>query len=204
MMEGSVTLETQLAWARDNPAHAIALRVSMCESADEILVELENGLDWAIGRLVASRKHYQGTSEDLRTVHIIDILQTMGFPARHDEENGGHADISIRMRDNFLWIGEAKNWNGAAYIHGGFNQLMTRYVSGLKNQTFGGILIYSENRDVPALMEKWRDFLKENEEACAEPIIIDGLSFRSSHPHMTTKARIDVKHLAVPLLWDPI
>lgn len=97
-----VTLETQLAWARDNKPKDISLRMDAAETPAEILVQLERGMDWAISRLVASRKHQQKASEDLRTIQIIDMLQGMGIPARHDEEYGGHADISVSLRDGFL------------------------------------------------------------------------------------------------------
>ena len=202
-MADDVTLHDLLNRAHHNTPFEIQLRIQAAETHKEILKQLERALSLAIGQLVRNRKYKQNLSEDQRTVEIVSLLQMAGFPARHDVKIGGHTDISIEMKDDFLWIGEAKNWTGQSWIFKGFRQLMTRYATGLPGQNNGAIIIYFDQENASALLLKWEKALSRLSELTGKIEKVSALQFNSAHPHKGTGDTFYVKHHGVPLYWKP-
>ena len=103
---------------------------------------LESILESTYGRLIASRQVLPKakTSEDQLSVQIINMLGSFGISAHHDVQDGGHVDIHVEgpPGSGFLWIGEAKIWDGPKYIEGGFLQLSTRYGTAMDGRDRGG------------------------------------------------------------------
>ena len=131
------------------------------------------------------------------------MLNMNGIPAYHDVKIGGHTDISVEMRDGFLWIAEAKHWTGKSWVFKGFRQLMTRYATGLLGQDQGAILIYFEQEKPSDLLAKWRTALDGLTELTGDIEEVNELQFNSSHPHKGTGRTFHVKHYAIPLYWNP-
>lgn len=202
-MDGETTLRDMLNRAYNNTAYDVQLRMQSADTHEEILKQLERALALAIGHLVKNRKYKQDQSEDALTTDIVSMLNMNGIPANHDVKIGGHTDISVEMRDGFLWIGEAKNWTGKAWIFKGFRQLMTRYATGLPGQDNGAILIYFEQEKPSDLMSKWRTSLGKLTELTGDVVEANELQFNSAHPHKGTGRTFNVKHYGVPLYWNP-
>lgn len=165
-------------------------------------IVVEDGVKWATLQLVKNRRDYQGTGEDNRTGGIVIGLNGLGFNATRDEKNGGHADITIPLADNFLWQAEAKNWDGPKWALGGLMQLLTRYSSGMPEHNGGGILLYFDLPEVEKLMTKWRDVVAK-ERSTESMDDFAPMEFRSTHQHPTTGLPYVVRHYPVALLWKP-
>ncbi|MCP9308678.1 hypothetical protein [Zymomonas mobilis] len=186
---------------KENPVIDHLMNLQSSSDPTIIFDTIEWFIERAIRQLIMNKQHKQNLNEDKITIEIIDMLKCSGVPAQHDTEIGGHTDISISIRDDFLWLGEAKLWKGATYILGGFNQLFTRYSTGIPKQNRGGILIYFYDKNAKSFMEKWKEKLsKEKTVDCGE---IDGLNFCSEHQHKSTGLPFYIKHFAIPLFFDP-
>lgn len=202
-MGADITLRDMLNRAYNNTAYDVQLRMQSADTHEEILKQLERALTMAIGHLVRNRKYKQGQSEDALTTDLISMLNMNGIPAFHDVKIGGHTDISVEMRDGFLWIGEAKHWTGKSWVFKGFRQLMTRYATGLPGQDNGAILIYFEKEKPSELLTKWRTSLGKLTELTGDIVEVNELQFNSAHPHKGTGRTFKVKHYGVPLYWNP-
>jgi len=202
-MADEVTLRDLLNRAHNNTPLEIQLRLQAAETHEEILKQLDRALILVIGQLVRNRKYKQNLSEDQRTVELVSMLQMAGFPAYHDVKIGGHTDISIEMRDGFLWIGEAKNWSGKSWIFKGFRQLMTRYATGLPGQNNGAIIVYFDEENANELFSKWEKALAGCWKLTGNIKNVNRLQFNSAHPHKGTGETFYVRHYAVPLYWNP-
>lgn len=202
-MSTEPTLRDMLNRAHNNTAFDVQLRMQSAETHEQILKQLERALEMAINLLVKNRKYKQGQSEDALTTDIVSLLNMNGIPAYHDVKIGGHTDISVEMRNNFLWIGEAKHWTGKSWVFKGFRQLMTRYATGLPGQDQGAIIIYFEQQDAAALLGKWRASLASLTKITGEILEVNDLQFNSAHPHKGTGRTFDIKHYGVPLYWKP-
>jgi len=146
----------------------------------------------------------QKDGEDRLTIDIRDQLRRLGYDAAHDSKFGGHADLLVK-KGNFTWIGEAKIHSSYNYLWEGFLQLTTRYSTGDSNQRDGGIFIYIRQKNVSAIIEKWKNHLlsKElpdfNSEACENREI----SFFSTHKHEGSGQDFRIKHIPVILYFQP-
>lgn len=83
----------------------------------------------------------------------------MGFDASHDTQYGGHCDIVVEGKDDFLWIAEAKIDTSNTWIFQGFTQLDTRYSTGMPGQDIGEILIYCRRPNATGVLESWLSYL---------------------------------------------
>lgn len=202
-MDNDLTLRDMLNRAHNNTAVDVQLRMQSADTHAEILKQLERALSLAMNLLVQNRKYKQGQSEDALTTDLVSMLNMNGIPARHDVKIGGHTDISVEMRDGFLWIGEAKHWTGKAWVFKGFRQLMTRYATGVAGQDHGAILIYFQQEMPSALLAKWRTSLARLADLTGEIEEVDELQFKSAHPHKGTGRTFNVKHHGIPLYWNP-
>ena len=146
----------------------------------------------------------QKDGEDRLTIDIRDQLRRLGYDASHDTKFGGHADLLVK-KGNFTWIGEAKIHSSYNYLWEGFLQLTTRYSTGDSNQRDGGIFIYIRQKNVSAIIEKWKNHMlsKElpdfNSEACENR----ELSFFSTHKHESSGQDFRIKHIPVILYFQP-
>lgn len=103
---------------------------------------------------------YGELPEDTLTTFIISTFKSHELNAYSDPDTGGHVDIRIDYPGtDYLWLGEAKLDNGYTYVCDGFTQLTTRYVTGAKHQTEGGLLIYIQKHAAHDFMKKTRQKL---------------------------------------------
>jgi hypothetical protein len=148
----------------------------------------------------------KGDGEDRLTIEIIGSLRAMGYDAGHEGKVGGHADILVRGRDNFLWIGEAKIHSSYDYLFQGFQQLCTRYSTGDTGQDCGGLIIYIRNKDSANVISEWRKRMPAYE---IKGLYFSGCStrpdfvFNTTHVHERAGVPFKVKHIGVSLYFEP-
>jgi len=202
-MDAEPTLRDLLNRAHNNTAHDVQLRMQSATTHAEMLVQLERALNLAIGFLVQNRKYKQESCEDALNTDIVAMLGMNGIPARHDVKIGGHTDISVEMRDGFLWVAEAKHWKGQTWIFKGFRQLLTRYATGMPGQDHGAIIIYFVQEAAAALMEKWKPAMARRGVLMDAIEDVHELQFNSAHSHKGTDRTFNIKHYGVPLFYGP-
>ncbi len=165
---------------------------------------VEEAIDWIGQEHTKTRQHRQDRGEDALTVDIITDLRAMGFDASHDKDYGGHGDIVVEGRDQFLWIGEAKIHSSYDWLLKGFQQLDTRYSTGLPGQENGGLIIYCKGPRADEVLVKWMEYLKENRpDVEIDPVEDQPLIRRSKHVHLATGRLFKVKHIPISLYFEP-
>lgn len=147
----------------------------------------------------------KGISEDELTLQICEMLVMSGFQAEHDADIGGHCDIVIKGRDLFLWLAEAKKHDGYDWLDKGFQQLSTRYSTGMAGQDHGEVLIFCYSRNAKKMLENWRIQLAAKNPSVQTMACSSGnpLLFHSRHKHEASGLDFHVRHKAVALYWNP-
>lgn len=195
--------ELELIFAQ-SPPDRIRFNMVMATSYAQRVSCVEEAIDWIAREHTKTRQHRYDRSEDGLTTDIITDLKAMGFDAAHDKDYGGHGDIVIEARDNFLWIGEAKIHSSYEWLLKGFQQLDTRYSTGLPDQENGGLIIYCTGQKVDLVMDKWAQYLKLHRPD-VDISTIEGypLLRRSEHKHASTGRIFRVRHVPISLYFDP-
>ncbi|ESZ56513.1 hypothetical protein [Mesorhizobium sp. L103C131B0] len=182
----------------------VLFQMAMAANHQDRLNAVEDAIDWIAQEHTKTRQHRQERSEDALTIDIISDLKSMGFQASHDTQYGGHCDIVIEARDNFLWIAEAKIHSSYDWLVKGFAQLDERYSTGLPGQDAGEMLIYCYGERADRVMKEWGIRLRESRpdvEVTAPDD--DPLVLRSTHVHKGTGATFRVRHKGVSLYFKP-
>lgn len=182
-----------------------AIKYQLAGTNEAKYTAIRSALDDAINQIQLNRHLKQGLSEDQLTIEICQMLVALGFDARHDEQIGGHCDIVVKGKNQFLWIAEAKKHSDYNWLSKGFLQLSTRYSTGVAGQDQGEIIIYCFTRDAKNVLEKWHQKL-QNDHPCVaifNPSTENPLEFWSQHHHESTGLPFKVRHKIVALHFDP-
>ncbi|WP_441230064.1 hypothetical protein AB7828_10105 [Tardiphaga sp. 215_C5_N2_1] len=170
----------------------------------ERLACVNDAIDWVVQEHTKTRQHRQERGEDALTIDIVTDLKAMGFDASHDTQYGGHCDIVIESKDNFLWLGEAKVHSGYDWLLKGFQQLDTRYSTGLPGQDHGGMIIYFFGQDLLGVMNKWEEYLVAKRPDVAVTACNKSPLIRNSvHAHERTGLPFHVRHTPINLYFKP-
>ncbi len=168
------------------------------------LAQVEAAIDWIAQEHSKTRQHRFDRDEDALTTDIITDLKAMGFAASHDQDYGGHSDIVIEARDEFLWLGEAKIHRDYDWLLKGFQQLDTRYATALPGQDTGGIIIYCKAERIDQIMDRWCERLSEKRpDVDIENCPNNSLIRRSCHIHQRTGLFFRVRHVPISLYFKP-
>jgi hypothetical protein len=186
-------------------APAAALEYILAQDHEARLRAIQKGVDFACNELEQNKHKKQEHGEDALTLEICSMLKMLGFQAAHDDDVGGHCDIVIKGDESFLWLAEAKKHSDYAWLDKGFQQLATRYSTGVKGQDNGEVLIYCYTKNAAAMLIKWREELGvRNAEVTTKDAACDNpLLFFSTHQHAASGLDFHVRHKAVALYWDP-
>lgn len=190
--------------ARGNIALETSLALIAATSADDILARVDPAIDHILQEFARTPKERKDRSEDGLSIDLITSLKHFGFQASHDTTTGGHCDIVIDGRFDFLWLGEAKIHASYDWLLKGFNQLDSRYATAAKNQDRGGVVIYHKGPRVDRVMDGWADHLaKERPDVKIEPRNVGDLLMNTRHVHERTGREYHVRHVIVSLYWNP-
>ncbi|SFB30332.1 hypothetical protein [Azotobacter beijerinckii] len=172
----------------------------------EFIKILYRDLDEIVGILQENPELRKNDKEDRITIDIVNMLTTMGYDAAHERKIGGHTDVSIRGKNNFLWIGEAKIHGNYDHLTEGFQQLCTRYATGDSNQDYGGLLIYIRNKDAKNVITTWKSRISDFElddytvQDCNQR---PDMVFFTTHKHERSGRPFNVKHIGISLYFNP-
>lgn len=184
------------------------LLVQVPRNYDEFISNLYREMDLAISFMESDAADFMIAEEDLISRALIRSLKQKCFIATHETDSGGHCDITVNSADQaYSWLGEAKRWNGPAYIKGGFDQLLQRYSKGTPGHNHGGLLLYIQKDRCADLVKAWRDHLDSiavQYEALqlADDVERPGLAFRSTQVHERigdAGPRYNVRHVGISL-----
>lgn len=199
-----ITLKELLEIFGDSPSELIKLKYMKAETHRERVDAVDAAIDWVVAELAKSARHNLHASEDSLTLQIVISLKAMGFQASHDTDVGGHCDIVIEGRDNFLWLAEAKVHGSYPWLMKGFRQLTSRYSTGLTGQNAGGLIIYSRRSRIDRMMKTWAKHLRDNERGITvAPCPRTSLAFISKQIHVRTGDEFKIRHVPVSLYFDP-
>jgi hypothetical protein len=173
-------------------------------SHEQRLHAVEAAIDWIVAEMSKSARHNADSTEDALTTQIVINLRAIGFQASHDADVGGHCDIVVEGVEKFLWLAEAKIHGSYKWLFKGFQQLTTRYSTGMPGQDAGAMIIYCKGPRIDRMMSAWSKHLVENQPG-AKIFPCDGnpTVFVSLHIHVRTGARFKVRHVPVSLYFDP-
>jgi hypothetical protein len=195
--------ELQARFGHSTP-DAIRFRMMFAGSHEQRLEAVNSAIDWIVQEHSKTRQHRQGRTEDGLSIDVVTELKAIGFEASHDTQYGGHCDIVIEARDGFLWIGEAKIHKDYDWLLKGFQQLDTRYSTGIPGQDAGGIIIYYFGQNLSAVMTTWQERL-----VAARPDVqvsvcpINPLVRNSVHIHKNSGLPFRVRHTPINLYFKP-
>lgn len=183
-----------------------SIRRATASTYDQFVDTLHSDLDDIVKRMQENPEVRANDGEDRLTMEIVNVLRGMGYDAAHETKIGGHTDISVKGKNSYLWIGEAKIHGAYDYLFQGFQQLCTRYATGDAGQNRGALIIYIRAADSAKVIQKWQKRLTTygledlNIVPCtARP----GLAFDSSHRLVRTGLPFSVKHIGVSLFFKP-
>ena len=204
MTDGAYTLkDLELMCGKSTPAWVSIRYIVAGTHADRVAL-IEEAIHWIGQELTKNKQHKQDRGEDELTVDLINNLRSMGIDASHDTQYGGHCDIVIEAKDNFLWIGEAKIHSTYDWLLKGFDQLDTRYATGLFGQTYGALIIYSYNARIDQMMKTWETHLTSHRpDVTTRDCAKYPLALRSTHTHQVAGHLFNVWHFPISLYFNP-
>ena len=171
---------------------------------------IQSAVDFACNQLEQHKHKKQGAkgaglSEDELTLQICEMLVMAGFQAEHDADTGGHCDVVIKGKDLFLWLAEAKKHDSYSWLEKGFQQLSTRYSTGVAGQDNAEVLIFCYVSDAKKMLESWRAKLEEKNPDVQTMMCPSGNPhlFYSVHKHVASGMDFRVRHKAIALYWRP-
>ncbi len=174
---------------------------------DQRLIVLRTMLDDCYRCLTDNRQVNQAHSEDALSQEIVDMLVRSQVDARHDNRVGGHCDVTVKARDGFMWIGEAKIHGGYDWLFDGFAQLSTRYGLAQYGRDNGEIIIYHRGGNPKNVLETWRDRLlaeRKNVTLVSDGIEKGILAFETRHVCDASGYNFITRHVIVPMYHAPL
>lgn len=185
-------------------AHEAHLRMLDYKTYDDFVELVTLCVDKVFTELTRNGNFYYDKQEDEISNLIKLGLRFQGLDANHDEMVGGHCDIVVKGRYQYMWLAEAKISRGNKYLMGGFLQLATRYLAGDHKSTNSAVFIYCVNNDVPTIMSNWREKLDGSDFGFKyAPCNSNPNAFVSTHKHAATGLDMHVRHVPLPLYFDP-
>ncbi|NEK17454.1 hypothetical protein [Rhizobium leguminosarum] len=165
---------------------------------------IEDAVDSISAEFAETPQHRKDRSEDGLTIDVVTSLKHMGFQATHDEDIGGHCDIVVRGKGNFLWLAEAKIHKAYDWLAKGYQQITTRYSTGMPGQDAGALVIYCKAENVKGIMDKWREhFAGVFPDAKVADCATSPLSFVSTSTHPRSGLPFRIRHIPISVWHEP-
>lgn len=172
-------------------------------SYEEWASSVEASIKYVMTQMAKRKGDLQGLGEDQLTATVTTALTCFGVDARSARING-NCDVTIEQDADYVWIGEAKLYTGITHVWGGYQQLVTRYATGLPHHCRGGMLLYCYKGSADVLLAEWRATLQEQLKSTQFRQSPDALSFVSEEPSQATGLPLVVTHFAFPLFHQPM
>ncbi|WGD29403.1 hypothetical protein AncyloWKF20_16740 [Ancylobacter sp. WKF20] len=203
-MNDEITLRDLKLMASQSTPAQIVLDLLCADSPSKQLSCVERGIDYAVQEMIKVPQLYQGMTEDQLTNSMMNFLSGLGLNPTHDTQIGGHCDIVIQLRGGFLWIGESKIHGSYDWLLKGFNQIDTRYSTGMPGQDSGDLIIFIFQQRIDHVIEKWVEKLQsERTDVTINHCQTDPNRRISTHLHQRTGLPFRVRHIPVSLYFSP-
>ena len=204
-MKGRFTIADLSALVAGHPGAEISFGLLLLADYPSFVQIINRAIDSAFRRMAENPELRKGRSEDELTIELINLLKQNDIDAHHEAKVGGHCDITIRGPNDYAWLAEAKrHTKGHPWLYQGFQQLNTRYSTGLPQHDKGGLIIYTYKPDTLGQMVKWSAYLQANQKGLdVSPYDADPLSFLSTHRHRRSGLPYEVRHIPLSLYFAP-
>jgi hypothetical protein len=204
-VKGSITIQDLKALAAGRPGAEIAIGLLFVADYPTFVEIINRAIDTSFRRMAENPELRKSRSEDELTIELINLLKQNDIDAHHEAKVGGHCDITVRGPNDFAWLAEAKRHSkGYPWLYQGFQQLNTRYSTGLPQHDKGGLIIYTYRPNTLDQMRKWSDYLQANQKGLVvSPYGADPLSFLSTHQHERSGLPYEVRHIPLSLYFAP-
>ena len=201
----SLSLRDVMLMAGNDDAARITLKWLIAETHSERLEVVTSAIEYVSQMFVRGRQNIkESRGEEGLNQDVVNLLCALGLGARHDVQDGGHCDIYISANNGFVWVGEAKVHRDYDWLKSGFDQLATRYASGLAGQNAGCLLIYHFGQDLKNTMETWKERLaKAYPEVKFSDCTLDPLAFVTTSIHKGSGLEYTMRHKGIPLYHNP-
>lgn len=175
------------------------------ETDEQFKDVVNNAIENILERMARNPQDRQGRNENGITIEVVGQLEAMGFRASFDTSTGGHCDITVDGRLGHRWLGEAKVFKGAyTWLWEGFLQLDSRYMAGTPKCNSGGILVYTYEKGIHDIMQKWKERLERNHDSIVViPCSKNRNAFNSIHANQNTAEQIQLRHFPLNLNHEP-
>lgn len=205
MAKRDFTLAELLARAAGKPGAEIIIDLLLMPDYEEFVGIVNRAIDLSLRRMAENPELRKDRTEDELTIELIGLLRQLDIDAHHEAKIGGHCDISIRGPSDYLWLAEAKRDNqGLDWLFKGFQQLNTRYATGLPDHDQGGLILYLYAADMRSRMAAWQGHLGANlTEIAFAQCEKNQLSFISTHTHERSGLPYKVRHIPLSLYFAP-
>ncbi|MDF0579711.1 hypothetical protein [Bradyrhizobium yuanmingense] len=204
-MAHSLSIADLFARAKGRPGAEIVLELLLTPTYAEFSRLVNKAIDLSLVTMAENPELRKDRSEDELTIELVNLLRQLTFEASHEAKVGGHCDISVRGPNSYLWLGEAKKHNkGNPWLLQGFQQLNTRYSTGIGQHNEGALIIYLYKPNALKQMEAWKEHLQNSiDQLVASACPESALAFVSTHPHDRTGLPYTVRHVPLSLYFKP-
>lgn len=204
-MERPTTIDQLYARAAGHPGAQIAIDLLLVADYPAFVEIINRAINIAFRRMAENPELRQKRSEDELTIELVNLLKQNDVDAHHEAKVGGHCDITIRGPDNYAWLAEAKrHTKGFSWLYQGFQQLNTRYSTGLPKHDKGALIIYTYRPNTFKQMADWGRYLQASHKGLVvSPYGADPLSFISTHEHERSGLPYEVRHIPLNLYFAP-
>lgn len=205
MSKRDFTLADLIARAAGKPGAEIAIGLLLMPDYSEFVRIVNRAIDISLRRMAENPELRKDRKEDELTIELVTLLRQIDIDAHHEAKVGGHCDITIRGHSDYLWLAEAKRDNqGIDWLYQGFQQLNTRYSTGLPQHDQGGMILYLYSPNILARMNIWQHHLGETHQGIAFTACDNNpLSFISTHTHERSGLPYRVRHIPLSLHFEP-
>lgn len=153
-------------------------------------------------RLMAeSRDDFGSIGEDALSAVLNTGLKILNLDADARSVNG-NCDVVVAL-DGYKWLAEAKLAHDLSKIYHGYEQLTSRYATGMTGQTRGAMLLYVNHASAEVTLAGWKAALTTAFPDCNARDGRVQLSFSSEGICAATGATLGITHFAVPLHHAP-
>ena len=182
----------------------IAMDFALASSHGARVDCVNRAIDYIAQSMAKTPQHRQNMSEDALTIEFVNTLKAIGMQAGHDTQYGGHCDIVIEGRDDFLWIGEAKIHSSYDWLFKGFQHLDTRYSTGSYGQDHGWMIIYIKGTRIDNVMAEWgKRLVVLRPDVSIVPSSGNDSIMNTEHTHQRTGRKFNIRHIPVSLYFKP-
>lgn len=199
------SIATLKAVIKGRPSIEIILEMLEVVSYPDFVRCVNKAVDLVFRRMAENPELRQERSEDELTIEVVTLLRMMDIDASHESKIGGHTDVTVRGPNDFLWLAEAKKHKqDYPWLYQGYQQLSTRYTTGMQGQDSGGLLIFAYQARIDEIMVRWREFLENQDVGIAfEACSLSELAFVTQQTHQRTGRPLTVRHVPLSLYFKP-